>query len=374
MNKRKQYKTSFRKRLREKPIWLSMLCLFFILIAAIGISIMIWDTHLYTRTPQKITGTLNAVETVTDQRYVLNGLRTSRREILYIDDTAYTILGIANRDFDETAFEAAVAPGNKVTVYAVGSDVILGVETADGKEYLSLAASQNRIVQNNVIGLILCSLIVAVSVFAWIRFDGRGYRADKANHQIGGPPHPLRNEKGIWKFMFYPQWQYAKAESFLEHMEQQGYRLIAIRFFWFFKFKEVTPSEARYIFCYSFPLDFQPIHRKILTEIRGKHSGEQISGQGAFEPIVFRIGNANADLNALRQSRETYLKRALRFKLLIASLFFLPTAILFFTGCLNAFALREILLLTVAAVAFFVFLYNLIGLIVLSHNSGTKTD
>ncbi len=71
----------------------------------------------------------------------------------------------------------------------------------------------------------------------------------------------------MWKFKFYHQWQYEKAEQYLSDMETQGYRLEKVVCSFFMKFKKAQPKATQYYFFYSFIKDLQQKHFHILQEL-----------------------------------------------------------------------------------------------------------
>ena len=176
----------------------------------------------------------------------------------------------------------------------------------------------------------------------------------------------LLEGREMWKFYFYTQWQYSKVEKWLQTMEFSGLRLEKICFFWFFKFKTTVPKKVQYLYTQIFPKDFDESHYKILQKIKGEYSGNKIGGNSIFTPDVYRICNTAVDLKNIRMFWQQYLKRVFLLKMLISSLFFLPTILLLVFGFIKKLDLGEGIMIGVASISFIVFFYYLIGLILLT--------
>ena len=171
----------------------------------------------------------------------------------------------------------------------------------------------------------------------------------------------------MWKIYLYNQWQYEKAEKFLCDMESSGYRLECIKCSFFFKFKHCSPQKARYFFLYHLTKDYTMQHYECEKYICASCRGGQICGRESFEPNVFRIADFNADLDPILRFRNAYLRRAFKQKMLISSLFMFPTILLSYFGYTSD--PKFIILLIISIIAFFCFLYYLVGLFSLTRKS-----
>lgn len=174
-----------------------------------------------------------------------------------------------------------------------------------------------------------------------------------------------KGDSSMWKFKFYHQWQYEKAEQYLSDMETQGYRLEKVVCSFFMKFKKAQPKATQYYFFYSFIKDLDQKHFHILQELKSKFSGNLVCGKRLFESTVYRICDADADLRELRTTRDGYLKRAFCLKILIATLFLLPCVLLWMFGQLTPLDFGSILLICIAGISALVNIYYLVGLLAL---------
>lgn len=173
----------------------------------------------------------------------------------------------------------------------------------------------------------------------------------------------------MWKFYFYSQWQYSKAETWLEMMEAKGFRLVDIKFFCFFRFKKVSPKKVQYLFTYTFPKDSTWEHYEMLQKVKGEFCGNQIGKNHIFAPDVYRICNLDANLKTVRMFWQQYLKRVFLLKMLIASIVFLPTMFLSFFQLFQTVGAAEMILICTASISFLTFLYYLFGLLMLGKRS-----
>lgn len=169
----------------------------------------------------------------------------------------------------------------------------------------------------------------------------------------------------MWKFKLYHQWQYEKAEQYLSDMETQGYRLEKVVCSFLMKFKKAQPKATQYYFFYSFIKDLDQKHFHILHELKSKFGGNLVCGKRLFESNVYRICDADADLCALRTTRDGYLKRAFCLKILIATLFLLPCVLLWVFGQLTLMDFGSILLICIAGISAMIIIYYLVGLLAL---------
>lgn len=178
----------------------------------------------------------------------------------------------------------------------------------------------------------------------------------------------------MWKYYFYHQWQYEKAEAYLCNMEEKGYRLIKIKFSHFFKFKKCSPKKAKYIFFYHFVKDYSMGYFDMLQYICGVCEGNKICGKKQFEPTVFRITDIKSNLIPIISYRNSYLKRIFKIKLLLALFFLIP--IFFVMVATNDFFSngRGHILLLIGILSGLAFLYYLVGLITLNKKSRMKTE
>ena len=176
----------------------------------------------------------------------------------------------------------------------------------------------------------------------------------------------------MWKFQFYHQWQYEKAERYLSDMEMRGYRLGKVMCSFFMKFKKAQPKTAQYYFFYCFIKDLQQEHFYILQEIKSRFGGNLVCGKRFLEGYVYRICEADADLSEVRALRDNYLKRSFCLKILVALLFLVPCALLCLFGQLTPIDLRSMLLICIAGISVLVIIYYFVGLVALKKKTDKK--
>lgn len=126
----------------------------------------------------------------------------------------------------------------------------------------------------------------------------------------------------MWKFYFYPQWNYEKAESWLSLMEQQGYRVEKVIFYWWFYFVDAKPKTTRYIFTYNFLKENAMIETEYI--LRSDYKATAIQSGDIFFVTLYRI-TGTFDLSEILCVREKYIKHVLIKKIEIALIFFLPS-------------------------------------------------
>ncbi len=138
------------------------------------------------------------------------------------------------------------------------------------------------------------------------------------------------------RFFFYPQWNYRKAEVWLEQMENNGYRLVDVYFFWWFRFVKSSPKQTRYLFTYNF------LKETYMMDIEhalkdAKYRAQCIAPNRLFSVTIFRILNVEADLTEIESLRQKYLKHVVCQKLLLSCFFFLSGFIASFFPLDNLF-------------------------------------
>ena len=164
----------------------------------------------------------------------------------------------------------------------------------------------------------------------------------------------------MWHFYFYPLWQIEKIEKYLEEMEKQGYRLQEVKHYYFFKFRKSPAKNVQYIFYYTFLNDFHIVHFNMQQQIKGQFLGDTISK----DPNIYRICDTTADLSHIKSFRKQYLKKVLLQKIVLTSIFILPSIALIFQRSMEI-NLKEIFLGAVGIVSLFILVYYLIGIFIL---------
>ena len=121
----------------------------------------------------------------------------------------------------------------------------------------------------------------------------------------------------MFRFIYYPQWNYRKIERELMRMEANGYRLRRICFYWFFFFEECKPRDnVQYIFTYDFLKEYRMA--KFNHKLRSLWQANQISGGTTFWCSIYRITQADADLSEIIAFRQKNLVRVFVQKILMA--------------------------------------------------------
>lgn len=169
----------------------------------------------------------------------------------------------------------------------------------------------------------------------------------------------------VYRVFFYHQWQYEKAERYLQKMEADGYRLRNIRFSYLFRFEKAAPKKTKYVFLYHYMKDYNTDHYDAQNYLCRYCNADQICGKRHFEPEVYRTTMTQADISEILHFRDRYLKRAFRIKIITALLFLLPILLLTVLGSLPDSNTAAIILTIIAAVAALVIGYHTIGLIAL---------
>lgn len=169
----------------------------------------------------------------------------------------------------------------------------------------------------------------------------------------------------MYKIFLYHQWQYEKAENYLEKMEADGYRLLDVHFSFLFRFKKATPRRTKYVFLYHYIKDYDLSHYSVKEYLCGSCKAIQVCGSKYFEPEVYRITLPDVDLKPILRFRNRYLKRVFLIKIGTASLFVVPTLLLIILGCWPHSGINAIFLLTTTVIATVIIIYYLTGLIAL---------
>lgn len=172
----------------------------------------------------------------------------------------------------------------------------------------------------------------------------------------------------MWKFIFYPQWNYEVIEKKLSDLERTGYRLERIRFFWFFMFVKCKPKNANYIFTYNFLKEHPMLESEY--ELRSKYNANQIDGGNWLYTSIYRVTQTDYDLNSIKKFRCEYLKKIFIKKILFSVAFVLIclTGVLFSDKPIFA-GIENIILCILGFFSILYVLWYLGGLLILIHRS-----
>lgn len=124
--------------------------------------------------------------------------------------------------------------------------------------------------------------------------------------------------KPIVRFFFYPQWNYKKAEQWLEEMERSGFRLSKVSWCWWFRFVPSQPKEVQYLFTYNYLKETAMLDYE--DQLRSSCGANCIPSSGPIYAAVYRETAGN-DLSEIVRFRQHYLKHVFRQKLLLSLLF-----------------------------------------------------
>lgn len=110
------------------------------------------------------------------------------------------------------------------------------------------------------------------------------------------------------KFIFTPMWRFEKTEKILSEYEQNGKRLVGIKFPYIFEFKEATPKKADYLFTvFSRIRKSEMICISLENDLKAKHKclpvGEMMPMLGLS---VFR-SIKNNDFTEFKKNRKSLL-------------------------------------------------------------------
>lgn len=162
------------------------------------------------------------------------------------------------------------------------------------------------------------------------------------------------------KFIFNPIWKIDKTEEKLSMLEENGYRLINVKFNYWFYFKKSKKRNASYFCSFSDGRGLSMINWE--TSISSNCSAQQIDTK--FTSLnYFRVtkDNSKDDLLFLKETREDFMKSKL--KELIYILVFLSS--LFTSLCISInLLIFKIIFAIISAITILITLFNVYGFIV----------
>lgn len=167
------------------------------------------------------------------------------------------------------------------------------------------------------------------------------------------------------KFNFYPQWKSNSVEMWLSEMEQNGYRLNKIVFYYFFHFVKANPRETRYLFLYHF---FEKHSAMFDCENELKSHGEnKVDANGLYNSIFYRITNSEHDLADVMLCRKVYLENICLRNAILALV--VAAACIFMcivaSNELKAAAFLSAGFIAMCLISLFLFIWNVVGLVYL---------
>ncbi len=138
------------------------------------------------------------------------------------------------------------------------------------------------------------------------------------------------------QLFIYPQWNYKKAEEYLESMEKQGWilRKISYSYFFYFERKKSPPRSVKYLYTYTATHDvgMSPLedHFKNIYYANSVSCGKYTSEK------FYRVVDIQEDIKPMREVQNTYLKRIYFVRLLCSLFFLLPCVAAWLTDDVNA--------------------------------------
>lgn len=124
------------------------------------------------------------------------------------------------------------------------------------------------------------------------------------------------------KCMYYPLWRADELELKLAEMEQGGWRLLKIRPFYRFEFKQSQPRDTEYVILYEMTRDRSAGMYRFEQELLSVHNADCIPNKhGGYD--IYRICGQNRDFCDLKEYRMGYFKHVLLQYMLIALMFLL---------------------------------------------------
>lgn len=126
--------------------------------------------------------------------------------------------------------------------------------------------------------------------------------------------------KTYFRFYFYPQWNYEKAEAWLSDMENSGLRMTGVYFYWWFRFTKCQPKKTRYFFCCNFIKEESAMY-ECEWWLKSVCGANEIKERNTYNPAIYRMTSSECDLTDLFRFRQNYIRHILAQKLMIALIF-----------------------------------------------------
>lgn len=185
MKRRGSHSKSFKKQLRENPVWLTLLCAGVSVILLAGLLWIAQDIYRYQYTIRTVTGAFESYEVVSERSFAPR-VHITKQGNLYIDGERYVIASDSLQAFSDTSFVREIVPGDTITVWVTSDNVVYALEDAGGNSYLSLGESRKRSTDDNMIGILLIPCILIVVWVGWYAFDARKYGAERSARRKRG--------------------------------------------------------------------------------------------------------------------------------------------------------------------------------------------
>ena len=127
------------------------------------------------------------------------------------------------------------------------------------------------------------------------------------------------------KLFIYPQWNFEKAEEYLDSMEKQGWILRKISYSYFFHFerKKSPPRSVKYLYTYTqFTTDVGM--RPLRDHFERTYFANSVSCGKYTLGKFYRIVDMQEDLKPIREWQNAYMKQVYFARLLMMLVFFAP--------------------------------------------------
>ena len=111
------------------------------------------------------------------------------------------------------------------------------------------------------------------------------------------------------KFFFYFIWKSDKLETFLNEMEEKGFRLDHVSFRYFFSFKRAKPKSVRYVDAYTFMKDCGMMQYSY--DIRRNNAADIVPVYHSGLMQIHRVPDRQADLSDFETGRNRYMRGVL---------------------------------------------------------------
>ena len=171
----RKYRKPLKRLVREKPIWLTCICL---AISLLSIALLIFNSiEMYRLTwgRETVTGELEYFREKEGKR---GAVRRYYYSVIGINGKEYHISDVSRGVFDRDLFESEIQAGETLTITVVGKR-ILSIEADDGTYYMSLEAALDKWMRNYMLSAPFVLFFLIVPWIGWYQFDSSAYRAQR---------------------------------------------------------------------------------------------------------------------------------------------------------------------------------------------------
>lgn len=111
------------------------------------------------------------------------------------------------------------------------------------------------------------------------------------------------------RMFIYSLWNCERLEKYLSDMEERGFRLNSVQFYYFFHFKKSQPRKVRYVYSYWFGREIELYDAEVA--LRRDLRAATIPCNNSAGMHIHRIPDTNADVSLFQTMRTEYFKRGL---------------------------------------------------------------